>query len=811
VIRATTLRLLRLWWRRWRNRGGRVVAFSTSMTRRPAAPPKRKGTRPHDAARSPWLYFVVALLVLPLVHWQTVSDIRGRVDARVAAWEEVQEAAGVQHAADPAHRRALDPRLHSARAEYEELAGAEALPPNVTAEVAKTRAIALLVLLMFLGVLFTELSQEALGAGGWDVEWLATLPIEMGELFTARLVARTLMSPLSFFWLVPLLVLLAWEGGPWWATPLLALAVVLPLLLLRAALSVLLEATLHLRVSAARLRNLKGVCAIVGTATLFLGFCARHVIADAALGWGSGAGVLEWLPTGLVVRALVDAGSPGRGGIALAEGAGAIAQSVAVALLVIAWLRRVTRDGIVAEGRRESARSAAAPRAVVGASRLSPFVRREFKLLARDFNYLSQALLVPLIFVGFQLLNMRASLVTQFDTLPAVCAFAFCITAYTYQFSCLRALAIEQDSLWMLATFPRPLDAALRAKSKAWSALIAIYPAVVVALGVRHVDLAAFRVGQLASVGMLAAGIPMFAYLFTSLGVLSGDTLVGHDQRNKVGVTQLLSLFLIALYTSVIGLGDPWRCFGVTVITASLTVALWQKAADTLPHLLDPWSPVPRKLSLADGLGAALVFFVFQGLIDLLLTTVSPNSDAAERAFLAYAGAGLVACGVSIGGLWRFESGRKPRLFGEGIGRALLLGVAAGAAAGAVGVGAQWLLRNHGGLTDAEFGLLAGGDRYGWVVALAVVAAPLCEEYIFRGLVFGGLERLWGFRRAALGSALLFAVVHPMVSSPVVFLLGLATAFVYSRGGMLLGSIVTHMVYNAAVIAGAHWWVSHAA
>jgi hypothetical protein len=218
----------------------------------------------------------------------------------------VQEAAG-EHAAEPAHRHVLEPRLRSARAEYDDLSGADALPPAVTAEVAKTRAIALLVLLMFVGVLFTELSQEALSAGGWDVEWLATLPIEMGELFTARLVARTLMSPLSLFWLVPLLVLLSWENGPWWATPLLALAVVLPLLLLRAALSVLLDATLHLRVSTARLRNLKGVCAIVGTATLFLGFCARHVIADAALGWGSGGSVLEWLPTGLVVRALADA------------------------------------------------------------------------------------------------------------------------------------------------------------------------------------------------------------------------------------------------------------------------------------------------------------------------------------------------------------------------------------------------------------------------------------------------------------------------------------------------------------------------
>jgi membrane protease YdiL (CAAX protease family) len=741
--------------------------------------PERAGTRPRNAARSPWLYFALAMLTLPFLHWQTVTDLRRRVDVRIEEWTNTQESA------------------HALPADA----------PIVPADVAKRRAIALLALLLFVGVLFTELSQETLSAGGWDVEWLATLPIGMGELFTARLVARTLLSPLSFFWLFPLFVLLAWESGPWWAVPLLVLAAALPLLLLRAAISVFFEATLHLRVSQARLRNLKGVCAIVGTATLFFGLCARQTLADAALGMGPLGALLDWLPTGIVVHTLADAGSPGRGAIALAEGVCALLQALAAALLVVAWLRHSTRDGVVAGGRRESTRAALPAR--VGGLPFSPFVRRELKLLSRDFNYLSQALLVPLIFVGFQLLNMRSALVTQFDSLPAICAFAFGIPAYTYQFSCLRALALEQESLWMLATFPRPLDAALRAKSRTWSALIAIYPAAIVALGLGHVDFAEFRAGQLASLGMLAVGVPMFAFLFTSLGVISGDTLVSHEQRQRLGMTQLLSLFLIALYTSVIGLGDPWRCFGATALTAALTVALWQKAADTLPHLLDPWSPVARKLSLADGLGAVLVFYVLQGLIEAVLH-VATLVDAGARFFFAYAIAGVVACALSIGGLWRFEAGRVPKLLGSGAARAVALGVGAGAAVGAVAVAAQWLLRQAGVLTRGEPGLLREDD-FGWLVLLAVVAAPLCEEYIFRGLVFGGLERLWGFRRAALGSALIFAVVHPMLSAPTVFLLGLSTAFVYARSGMLLGPIVTHVVYNAAVIAGGHWMATHPA
>jgi membrane protease YdiL (CAAX protease family) len=142
--------------------------------------------------------------------------------------------------------------------------------------------------------------------------------------------------------------------------------------------------------------------------------------------------------------------------------------------------------------------------------------------------------------------------------------------------------------------------------------------------------------------------------------------------------------------------------------------------------------------------------------------------------------------------------------------RAVALGAASARARRSALAVAQWLLRQAGVQTHGELGLLRSDD-FGWLLLLAVIAAPLCEEYIFRGLVFGGLERLWGFRRAALGSALIFAVVHPMLSAPTVFLLGLSTAFVYARSGMLLAPIVTHVVYNAAVIAGGHWMATHPA
>jgi membrane protease YdiL (CAAX protease family) len=116
-----------------------------------------------------------------------------------------------------------------------------------------------------------------------------------------------------------------------------------------------------------------------------------------------------------------------------------------------------------------------------------------------------------------------------------------------------------------------------------------------------------------------------------------------------------------------------------------------------------------------------------------------------------------------------------------------------------VGVGYLTVLRVAPWWHDA---LASGGPRLPavWLFPLTVVAAPLCEEFIFRGLLFGGLRRSMGFLPAAALSAGLFAIVHPPVSIVPVFVLGLCTAFAYERGKGLLAPMLTHAIYNAAVL-----------
>ena len=88
-----------------------------------------------------------------------------------------------------------------------------------------------------------------------------------------------------------------------------------------------------------------------------------------------------------------------------------------------------------------------------------------------------------------------------------------------------------------------------------------------------------------------------------------------------------------------------------------------------------------------------------------------------------------------------------------------------------------------------------------WVLPLAVIAAPVFEEFIFRGLIFAGLERSFGLWPAALASAALFACLHPPIAMLPVFGLGVATALAYARTRSLLAPMLAHATYNASIIA----------
>ena len=87
---------------------------------------------------------------------------------------------------------------------------------------------------------------------------------------------------------------------------------------------------------------------------------------------------------------------------------------------------------------------------------------------------------------------------------------------------------------------------------------------------------------------------------------------------------------------------------------------------------------------------------------------------------------------------------------------------------------------------------------------VTAVAAPVCEEIFFRGMLFRLLESRMALWLAVLGSALAFGAAHasPAISLallPTFVYMGVVLALLYVRTGWLTNTILLHSLNNAVV------------
>jgi len=104
------------------------------------------------------------------------------------------------------------------------------------------------------------------------------------------------------------------------------------------------------------------------------------------------------------------------------------------------------------------------------------------------------------------------------------------------------------------------------------------------------------------------------------------------------------------------------------------------------------------------------------------------------------------------------------------------------------------------------FAELADEGSHGALATYVVLALipGVCEEFLFRGVVFGVLSREWGVGRAAVAAGILFAVFHLSVYRLLpVLLVGIVAAVVVWRTGSLIAAMLLHVTYNAVSIAQA--------
>jgi len=125
---------------------------------------------------------------------------------------------------------------------------------------------------------------------------------------------------------------------------------------------------------------------------------------------------------------------------------------------------------------------------------------------------------------------------------------------------------------------------------------------------------------------------------------------------------------------------------------------------------------------------------------------------------------------------------------------------------GAVGGGSLLSLGLRRALSLLGFGgraitMPAGRASLLFSAVNTVLAAPILEEWAFRGVCFGALRR-FGDRFALIASSALFALLHVAPERwPLAFFSGLALAFCAQQTGNLRLSLALHIGYNACGLA----------
>lgn len=89
----------------------------------------------------------------------------------------------------------------------------------------------------------------------------------------------------------------------------------------------------------------------------------------------------------------------------------------------------------------------------------------------------------------------------------------------------------------------------------------------------------------------------------------------------------------------------------------------------------------------------------------------------------------------------------------------------------------------------------------GLMAFAAVMAAPLCEEIVFRGYFYPVLKKFGGLRVAVVCSALVFAAAHGSLTALLpLFIFGCVLVFLYEKTGSLWAPIAAHFCFNGATV-----------
>ena len=246
-----------------------------------------------------------------------------------------------------------------------------------------------------------------------------------------------------------------------------------------------------------------------------------------------------------------------------------------------------------------------------------------------------------------------------------------------------------------------------------------------------------------------------------------------------------------------------WKCGSVRAVDpepTDKTVAPEPSAGPRPAHAFDS-TPRAHRWGLGAFFLVELVFLLTSALFAVALT--GAHALSAGTLALAVAVPTVIAAGLAmLITRWR-GNGPRTDLQLHWSWRGLKIGLMFGFGGLLVSIPASLVYTSIVGPgANSAVGKIFSGVRASWPWAVAVflivvLVAPLCEEIIYRGLLWGALDRRWGQWVALVVSTVVFALAHfefTRASLLVVVAIPIALARLYSGG--LLASIVAHQVTN---------------
>jgi membrane protease YdiL (CAAX protease family) len=632
-------------------------------------------------------------------------------------------------------------------------------------------------------------------------EWLLSHPVQPAHAFYSELLMPLMANPVYLTAPLFLWVLLGYVFGPG-SGLVAALLIGLPIAVATSGVNKAIETTALLRVSVRARGALLGVLSWFGYVAMLMPLLTLNAGAMSRPLSQMGAWFAPLLPA-WPVRALIVGWS----------GAPNLTEVIASWWVVIVGLgafalwvtHRATAHGLQAptDGAGPTSVQLLSAQSRLGAD---PLQRKELLWLLRDKGAVVQVFLIPLTIAASQAFNFRGLYrLTSMDW-SVLCGLAIICGTYFLLVLGPRSLASEGAALWLALTWPRGLEDLLKAKARLWSRVTNFVVGSVLAAACLLYPTAWWKIA-LVGCGWL---------LFSSTLALKAVSLVtapsssGEPEPPKRAAQWIAMIGTLAFGTGVIT--GSWHVAVIGIVFSSLvSIAMWQSLRARLPYLFDPWSEqsIPAPSLLHATVGIALLAEIIGMAVGVASAAGGPSSLWLARA-LGYGLAGSAGCvimirflgrrGVSLGEIihWRAFAPRFTLPIG------LVLGAAGGAGLAFLATGYLALLHLIPEARESldETARMAATYRgqWFWIFLVAVVFAPVAEEYFFRGLLFRTLDRELGDWRALALSASFFAIFHPPLAWIPVAGLGLYAAWLFRNTRHLLPSVTCHVCYNGVLL-----------